>query len=111
MYYMQELYESALRIMKREVIMDDFANFNGGKKNGKNTADDFMKQAQSAAARYNGKNENELVGEIFARAAEGKKNGSLTNAEIDAFYQQIAPMLDGGKRKKLQKLVEKLKSM
>ena len=109
MYYMQELYESALRIMKREVIMDDFANFNGGKK--QNASDEFMKQAASAAARYNGKNENELVGEIFARAAEGKKNGSLTNAEIDLFYQQIAPMLDGAKRKKLQKLIEKLKSM
>ena len=105
---MRELYESALRIMKREVIMDDFANFNGGKKN---AGDDFMKQAASAAARYNGRNENELVGEIFARAAEGKKNGTLTNADIDAFYHQIAPMLDGAKRKKLQKLVEKLKSM
>ncbi len=96
--------------MKREVIMGDFANFNGGKKSG-NAKEDFMKEAADAAARYNGKNENELVGEIFARAAEGKKNGTLTNAEIDAFYRQIAPMLDGAKRKKLQKIVEKLKSM
>ena len=95
--------------MKREVIMDDFASYNGGKKN--SAKDDIMKQAASAAARYNGRNENELVGEIFARAAEGKKNGTLTNADIDAFYRQIAPMLDGAKRKKLQKLVEKLKSM
>ena len=91
--------------------MDDFANFNGGKKNGGNASEDFMKQAASAAAKYNGRNENELVGEIFARAAAGKKNGTLTNEDIDAFYRQIAPMLDGAKRKKLSKLIEKLKSM
>lgn len=96
--------------MKREVIMDDFASYNGGKRE-KDAKDEFMKQAASAAARYNGKNESELVGEIFSRAAEGKKKGTLTNADIDAFYQQIAPMLDGAKRKKLQKLIEKLKSM
>lgn len=96
--------------MKREVIMGDFANFNGGKKD-KSAKDDFMQEAANAAARYNGKNESELVGEIFARAAAGKKKGTLTNAEIDAFYQQIAPMLDGAKRKKLQKIIERLKSM
>lgn len=91
--------------------MEDFASFNGGKKNSEAQKEDFMKEAASAAARYNGKNENELVGEIYARAAEGKKNGTLSNAEIDAFYRQIAPMLDGAKRKKLQKIVDKLKSI
>lgn len=96
--------------MEREVVMGDFASFNGGKKGG-SEKDDFMKEAATAAARYNGKNENELVGEIFARAAAGKKNGTLTNGEIDAFYKQISPMLDGAKRKKLQKIIEKLKSM
>ena len=95
--------------MKREVIMDDFANFNGGKKN--SAKDDFMKEAASAAAKYNGRNESELVGEIFSRAAAGKKNGTLSNADIDAFYRQISPMLNGAQRKKLQQLVEKLKSM
>ena len=87
--------------------MDDFASFNGGRKDPK---DDLLKQAASAASRYNGKNEGELIGEIFARAAEGKKNGTLTNDDIDAFYQQIAPLLDSGKRKKLQKLIERLKA-
>ena len=90
--------------------MDDFASFESGKKGSENNRD-FMKEAQRIAMKYNGRNENELVGEIFARAAEGKKKGTLTNAEIDAFYKQISPMLDGAKRKKLQKIVERLKSM
>jgi len=90
--------------------MNDFASYGGGKKPDKNQQD-FMKEAARIASGYNGRNENDLVREIYARAAEGKKNGTLTNAEIDAFYRQIAPMLDGAKRKKLDKLVAKLKEM
>lgn len=84
--------------------MDDFASYSG-----KNT--DWEREAQRIAAKYNGKNEAELTRDIFARAAEGKKNGTLTNAQIDEFYQQFSVMLDSGKRKKLKKLVEQLKNM
>jgi len=52
-----------------------------------------------------------MLKEIYARALEGKKNGTLSNEQIDAFYKQFSPMLDGAKRKKLQKIVEQLKSM
>ncbi len=86
--------------------MDDFASYSQ-----KQQQTDWTKEAQNIAANYNGKNENELTREIFARAAEGKKNGSLTNEQIDLFYAQFAPMLDGVKRKKLKKLIEQLKSM
>lgn len=89
--------------------MKDFASYNGSadKKGG----DDWSKEAQKYAAHYNGKNENELVRDIFAQAAEGKRNGTLTNEQIDAFFAQFAPMLDGAKKKKLQKLVNQLKNM
>lgn len=84
--------------------MDDFASYSG-----KNI--DWQKEVQSIAARYNGKNESVLMRDIFARAAEGKKSGTLTNEQIDEFYKQISPMLDSIKRKKLQKLIAQLKSM
>lgn len=86
--------------------MDDFASYSP-----KDQQTDWTKEAQKIAAGYNGKNENELTREIFARAAEGKKNGSLTNEQIDLFYSQFAPMLDGVKRKKLKRLIEQLKSL
>ena len=86
--------------------MDDFASFTG-----KQQGTDWAKEAQNIAASYNGKNEGELTRDIFARAAEGKKNGTLTNEQIDLFYSQFAPMLDGTKRKKLKRLIEQLKSM
>ena len=89
--------------------MKDFANFTGGA--GKNGQDAFMEEAKRVAASYDGKSENELLRSIYARAVEGKRNGTLTNEEIDAFYTQFAPMLDGSKRKKLQKIVAELKKM
>ena len=52
-----------------------------------------------------------MMKEIYARAVEGKRNGTLTNEQIEAFYRQFAPMLDGAKRKKLQRIVEQLKKM
>lgn len=85
--------------------MDDFASYSKGKET------DWTKEAQRIASAYNGKNEGELTRDIFARAAEGKRNGTLTNEQIDLFYSQFAPMLDAPKRKKLKKLIEQLKSM
>lgn len=89
--------------------MDDFASFCARRSDGNPT--DWEKEAQDLAAKYNGKNENELIRDIYARAAEGKRCGTLTNEQIDAFYHQFAPMLDSGKRKKLQKLVSQLKNI
>ena len=86
--------------------MDDFASYQG-----KTGQTDWAKEAQRVAADYNGRNEGELTRDIFARAAEGKKNGTLTNEQIDLFYSQFAPMLDSAKRKKLKKLIEQLKNM
>ena len=86
--------------------MKDFAGYEG-----KGGNPDWAEEINKTASRYNGKNENELVRDIYARAADGKKSGTLTNEQIDAFYKQFAPMLDGAKRKKLQKLVEQLKRL
>ena len=89
--------------------MKDFASYSGSGKQG--GQEDFTKQAMRLMKNYDGKNESELVRDIYARALAGKRDGSLTNEEIDAFYAQFAPMLDGAKRKKLQKIIEQLKKM
>lgn len=90
--------------------MKDFASYQGSEEERKG-AEDWTKEAEKYAKRYNGRNENDLVREIYARAAEGKRNGTLTNEQIDAFFAQFSPMLDSGKRKRLQKLVNQLKNM
>ncbi len=82
--------------------MKDFLSYEEGD-NGK----DEIGQAIASAA----KGEGELLKEIYARAAEGKRAGTLTNEQIDDFCARFAPMLDAGKRKKLYRLAEQLKRM
>ena len=61
------------------------------------------------AAAYNGKNSNEMLRNILSEAERSKRAGTLSNAEIDAFYEQFSPLLDGGQRRKLKSEVERLK--
>lgn len=86
--------------------MKDFANFQAN-----DGGEDWMEEAKRLAASFHGKGEGELIRAILERAIEGKRNGTLTNEQIDAFYAQFSPMLDGAKKKKLKKIVEQLKSM
>lgn len=93
--------------------MDDFLSYaNKAKPKEEATqATDWEAEARRLAAKYDGKNENVLLSDIYARAEEGKRNGTLTNEQIDAFYRQIEPMLDRAKKRKLQKIISQLKSI
>ncbi len=59
----------------------------------------------------NGKNETQLLHTIIAEAERGKREGRLTNADIDNFYNTVSPMLDGFKRKKLKEVITRLKNI
>ncbi len=87
--------------------MKDFASYTGPD----GTREEWLDEARKFADGYAGKGENELLRDIYARAVEGKRNGTLTNEQIDAFYARFSPMLDGAKRKKLARIVERLKNM
>ncbi|MDE5897320.1 MAG: hypothetical protein K2H43_05875, partial [Clostridia bacterium] len=98
--------------------MQDFASYSGKKGNGaeeksaeEKTAEAWVDEAKTVAGKYHGRSEGDMMKEIYARALEGKKNGTLTNEQIDAFYRQFSPMLDGVKRKKLKQVVEQLKKI
>lgn len=67
--------------------------------------------ARKALAAYEGKSENAVLLEILRQAEAGKRAGTLTNADIDAFYAQFSPMLSEAQRKKLKPIVERLKKM
>lgn len=61
------------------------------------------------AAAYKGKNSAEMLAAILREAEKNKRAGTLTDAEIDEFYAQFAPLVSGAQRKKLQTVVERLK--
>ena len=73
----------------------------------KQTADMMTMMARA----FGGKSEAQVFKTILAQAEEGKRNGTLTNADIDNFYNTIAPMLDGFRRKKLKEIIARLKAI
>ena len=87
--------------------MEDFASYSGCK----GASEDWVREAQRLAAQFDGKNEGELVRTIYARAAQARRAGTLTDGEIDAFCAQLSPVLDAGQRKKLAKLASELKKL
>lgn len=65
--------------------------------------------AEMVANAYRGKGERAVFADILATAEKGKREGTLTNEEIDAFYSQFSPVLTPLQRKKLLQIIEKLK--
>ena len=46
---------------------------------------------------------------IIAEAERGKRDGTLTNDDLDNFYALTAPSLDGFRRQKLKSIIARLK--
>ena len=70
------------------------------------TAEDLMKKMANA---YDGRSSADIWKSILVEAERSKRAGTLSNEEIDRFYQSFAPMLDRSQRKKLDSVIEKLK--
>lgn len=58
-----------------------------------------------------GKSESQILKTIISEAERGKREGTLTNADLDNFYNALSPMLDGFKKKKLKEVIMRLKSI
>lgn len=70
-----------------------------------------VNMAQMLAKAFNGKSEGQILQTIIAQAEQGKRDGTLSNADLDNFYNTLAPLLDGFKRQKLKSIIQKLKSI
>ena len=97
--------------------MQDFNEFvsKGGKKqqgtpNG-GVDKNLFDLVNSIAQRFDGKNQNELLMAIYEEAKKGKRQGTLTNAEIDNFKMILSPMLDDKQKRVLNKVVNELKKI
>ena len=67
--------------------------------------------AQQLAKAYNGKSNMAMMKKILDEAERSKRAGTLSNEEIEAFYQSFAPMLSPPQRKQLRMIVERLKGI
>ena len=72
------------------------------------TAEDLTQRIASA---YHGRSNADMLKSILAEAEKSKRAGTLSNEEIENFYQTFSPMLDQTQRKRLRAVVEKLKEI
>ncbi|MCM1546664.1 MAG: hypothetical protein NC033_06500 [Clostridiales bacterium] len=70
-----------------------------------------VNMAAMMAKAFNGKSEGQILQTILAQAEQGKRDGTLTNADLDNFYNALSPLLDGFKRQKLKQIIQKLKTI
>lgn len=58
-----------------------------------------------------GKSESQILRTVISEAERGKRDGTLTNADLDNFYNALAPLLDGIKKRKLKEVIQRLKNI
>ena len=95
--------------------MEDFNSYaksaNGGGTPPPKGTGGLFETVSRLAKQFDGKGQNELLRAIYREAEKGKKNGTLTNAEIDNFVALLSPVIDGKKRGYLNKIAEELKKI
>lgn len=57
---------------------------------------------------YNKNGEDKLVKDIFDSVAAQKKQGKLTNEQIEGFVKNVSPMLSAQQKQRLDQLVSEL---
>lgn len=87
--------------------MKDFNSYSNDQE--KPTEDENLVNVIAKALK--GKSEGQLLQTIIKQAEQSKKNGTLTNADLDNFYNNLAPLLDGFKKAKLKQIINKLKTL
>lgn len=93
--------------------MQDFNEYanNSENFNGRGTNGDLFRTVSDLAKKFDGKNGNDLLRAVYAEAERGKKNGTLSNADLDKFAATLSPLLDEKKRALLKKVVADLKKI
>ena len=71
--------------------------------------DKTVKMLKTFLKGYEGKSEDELVASIMSVAAQKRKEGTLTDEELDRFYAMLAPNLSAEQKRKLDEIVATLK--
>lgn len=99
--------------------MRDFSDFktcdasgignNGGDKAAINMNGNIAEQFAALASAYEGKNADEIMKAILTEAERGRKNGTLSDDDIDNFAALVLPMINPEQQKTLEKVVKRLK--
>ena len=67
--------------------------------------------ARQIATASQGKSNADMLKNILAQAEQSKRAGTLSNEELENFYQSFSPRLDSVQRKRLRAVVDRLKDI
>lgn len=70
-----------------------------------------VEMAKIITKAMSGKSEGQILHTIISEAERGKREGTLTNADLENFYTALSPLLDGFKKRKLKEVIMRLKSI
>ncbi len=59
---------------------------------------------------YEGKSQAELISEIIKVAEKNRREGKLSDSDLDNFAMTLSPMLDLSQQKELDKIISRLKA-
>lgn len=88
----------------------DYDKKSGSDKSDKRFDAKTQQQILSLLSKFEGKSEDEIISAILETARKSRKEGKLSDKEIDDFANMISPLIDGDKRKKLYDVIELIKS-
>lgn len=101
--------------------MNDFKSYSNAKtsqtppqntpQSGDTPLNNTVEMAKIITKAMSGKSTMQIMQTIIAEAERGKREGTLTNADLDNFYSALSPLLDGAKKKKLKQVIENLKGI
>ncbi len=93
--------------------MKDFKNYTNGENNeqSQSNVNSTIDMVNTLAKAFNGKSEGDIWKTILAQAEQGKRDGTLSNDDLDRFFATVSPLLDGFRRQKLKGVINKLKSL
>ena len=91
--------------------MKDFKSYSNeppkGEEQKSGDVNSAVEMAKVLSRAMNGKSETQILHTIISEAERGKREGTLTNADLDNFYNALSPLLDGFKKRKLKEVITK----
>ena len=102
-------------IYDKECFMNNFNDYakNQKQKQAEQKPDGMNESAfdmlKRVARKYEGASEQDLISAIIQEANRSRKNGTLSDSEIQSFVSTISPMLNEKQRKQLADVVNKIK--
>ena len=89
--------------------MKDFKDYKEEEVISAGKSPDVMKTFRELASKYEGKSGDEMMNAIIEEAEKNRKNGKLTDKDIDDFVATISPMLSAKQKLMLKAVVAKIK--